>query len=98
MRIVTLELPDDIADYLEAMSIEKRNQYATALLRQDMEEDTDIEPLTSSEKTALYESLTRGFADVDAGRVYPAEEVFARLRAKTMQTKSPQNDQHRDSE
>ena len=31
---------------------------------------------------ALEQALARGLADVDAGRVKPAEEVFARLAAK----------------
>ena len=32
--------------------------------------------------SALEQALARGLADVDAGRVKPAEEVFARLAAK----------------
>ena len=32
--------------------------------------------------TALQASLARGLADADAGRVTPAEKVFAELRAK----------------
>jgi len=39
MRIITLEVPDDVAAQLEAMPPERRNHYATAYLRRGFEED-----------------------------------------------------------
>ena len=39
-------------------------------------------PQTDQEREAERTRLARGLADVDAGRTRPAEEVYARLRAK----------------
>jgi len=73
MRTVTLELPDNIADQLEAMPPEERNQVATDALTDKLEPPYQ---LTQKDK----EDLKRSFEDVRAGRVVPAEEVYARAR------------------
>jgi predicted transcriptional regulator len=75
MRTITLEVPDKLADRLETLPEGER---LAALLG----EDADIEPMTPEEKAAVYESLALSFADADAGRTVPAEEVFAGLRAR----------------
>lgn len=39
-------------------------------------------PEPEARLAALDEAIARGLADVEAGRVSPADEVFARLKAK----------------
>lgn len=47
-----------------------------------------VEPaddLDDDERAALHAALRRGIEDVKAGRVHPAEEVYARIRARTLE-------------
>jgi len=73
MRTVTLELPDNIADQLEAMPPDRRNRYATAAITEKL----DAEPPLSQEDL---NAIGRGIADVEAGRVVPLEDVIAEMR------------------
>jgi predicted transcriptional regulator len=69
---------------------EEPGHFAVGLLRRAMDEAEADEAeaaawwhsLTEQEREAERTRLARGLADVDAGRTRPAEEVYARLRAK----------------
>ena len=69
------------------------NIYITAVLNQkkaDAEGMNGIDPedakwwrsLSPEQQEVERNFLVRGLADIDAGRTHPAEEVYARLRAK----------------
>lgn len=57
------------------------NAVVGALLRRGMDAEVD-EALTAEELREIEEGIDRGEADCAAGRVRPAEEFFAYMKAK----------------
>lgn len=62
------------------------DQYAVAALRAIVERDENehsdwVEALSAEEWAKIAAGVDRGIADAEAGRVKPADEVFARLYA-----------------
>lgn len=79
MRTVMLELPEDLADWLEAMPAAERNHFATAALSAAIEEeDEELPPLTPEDM----EAIGRGLADAEAGRFVDTEAFLAKLRQR----------------
>jgi predicted transcriptional regulator len=74
MRTVTLELPEDLADRLEAMPADERNHFAVAVLRDGLaeREESDTEVIA-----ALQESI----ADLDAGKGQSLDDYQAERSA-----------------
>jgi predicted transcriptional regulator len=81
--ILTLDIPDALADQLRAAADargEDLNNYAVAKLEQVVAEAAKETEETDSE-TDLMDALRQGIADEDAGRVLTLEQVDARVRA-----------------
>jgi predicted transcriptional regulator len=89
-----IEVPDDIAALLRAAAEEKGedvNRYAIAALRDALDgtaspEDFDSHAwwagLTDEQRQEEIARTAQSLADSDAGRVSPAADVYARLRAR----------------
>ncbi|HLM66873.1 MAG TPA: hypothetical protein VK358_05055 [Longimicrobium sp.] len=92
---LTIEIPEDLAARLKAIAEAQGGTpdvYAIAAISEKMERDTSGDEawednawwsgLSQGEREAHLAELRRGIEDADVGRVKPAEEVYARLRAK----------------
>jgi predicted transcriptional regulator len=85
MTAITLHLPDELAARVAALPADEVNAYAVAALADLVSSSETADPdvgLTEAERAAVREGLARGLADSAAGRVRPAEAVYARLQAK----------------
>ncbi|GAB4468248.1 MAG: hypothetical protein OHK0029_40550 [Armatimonadaceae bacterium] len=78
MATITLEVPDEIAEGLQQIPKHELAQYLSEIV-----EDYELLPPLSPEDL---ESIGRGLADADAGRVVPADVVFARLKQRVNPT------------
>jgi len=78
---VTLDIPDALADQLRAAGKDPARAALEALnISQLAEEYQDILDLAA--EASIEEAIRQGREDVAAGRVYPAQEVFAEMRKK----------------
>ena len=85
MTAITLHLPDDLAARLAALPDETRDALAADAVAAGME---DADELPDDELTAEdLAAIGAGLADMDAGRVRPAAEVFADLDAHLAELK-----------
>jgi len=92
-----LDVSDDLAARLADLPKEEINRYAVAALEKVVEEADETDnadddefdevdyTVTEAEKAVIYPSLAISFAQADAGLNIPAEEVFARLKARAME-------------
>jgi len=84
---LNLDLPDDLAARVAALPAGTVNRYAVAALQKaaDTEGGLDDEEnyaWSDDEQKVVYAGLAEAFADIDAGRVVPAEAVFSRLQER----------------
>ena len=85
MTAITLHLPDELAARVAALPTDEVNAYAVAALADLVSSSEAVDPdagLTEAERAAVREGLARGLADSAAGRVKPAEAVYARLQVE----------------
>jgi predicted transcriptional regulator len=85
---LTIELPPELAAQLAALPDDERNRFAVAALSAALSDpdmgiaDAWWEGLTDEEQAEERRIVAESSAAGDAGRVSPAEDVYARLRAR----------------
>jgi antitoxin ParD1/3/4 len=75
---ISADLGDQLEDFVEELVRNGRYNSKSEVLREGVRLIQDRE----TRLAALQAAVARGIADAEAGRVKPAEEVFARLSAK----------------
>ncbi len=75
---LTAELEQFVRDEVERGAFASSSEYVRNLIRERYVKERD----KAERLAALDAALARGIADADAGRVHPAEEVFAELKAR----------------
>jgi predicted transcriptional regulator len=80
---ISLELPDELAAALERAAAEMQSTREAVLVdaARDFLAERDPFAAFADDEEALETFIAEGEADVAAGRVIPAEEVFAELDA-----------------
>ena len=75
---ISADLGSTLENYVNKLVEEGRYNSKSEVLREGIRLVQDRE----SRLATLQAALAKGMADIEAGRVHPAEEVFARLEAK----------------
>jgi predicted transcriptional regulator len=78
---VTIDIPDTLAAQLTAAGKDPARAALEALAVSQLAEDYQ-RLLDLAAESSVEEAIRQGREDVAAGRVYPAEEVFAEARKK----------------
>jgi antitoxin ParD1/3/4 len=80
MTKLSIELPAGLSEWVEARVdsglYADEGDYIRDLVRQDLNAGSDL-----ARQEQLEEKIAEGLADIEAGRVYDAEEVFAEIHA-----------------
>jgi predicted transcriptional regulator len=74
---VTINMPDTLATRLRAAGLDP-----ATTAQQVLSADEYQQLLDAAAEVDIHESLRQGREDIAAGNTYPAEEVFAEIRAK----------------
>ena len=74
----TVELTEDDQAFVASLVASGRYDSPDAVIQQAVK----LVRLREERRAELHAAIARGIADADAGRVAPADEVFARLIAK----------------
>ena len=82
MPQVTFELPENLAAQLTAMPESERNEWAAEVLHEAFYDNETFVPPSTELTEADHESIRRGLADLDAGRVVDSDTFFKALYEK----------------
>jgi predicted transcriptional regulator len=78
-----LTLPDELSEELGYLLCS--DEYVDRAMLGQALLDAVMEDMTPEEEAALNASIDESYADMEAGRTRPAEEVIAELRARSAQ-------------
>jgi predicted transcriptional regulator len=88
MRTITLEIPEELADLLEALPSAQRNRYAVAALTAGMDSVTPAEADRDFEEACV--GIEAGIADMRAGRLTDFDDWVAQRKAEREARKAAQ--------
>ena len=79
---ITVELPKDLANYLRAEVAAGRHPSVAALMAELVETRQQDEAAITPDDAELDALLAPALADIEAGRVMPAQEAFDTVRRR----------------
>ena len=83
MRTITLEVPEELAEELEALPIEERNNFAVAALWHGLSYRDDETEETDEEKAEILAALLESKAQHDAGELLTLDDLDAAIEQQT---------------
>jgi antitoxin ParD1/3/4 len=72
-------IPPDLRDFVDGLLTSGRFELESEIIREGLELLKDQEYARDRRRAEIFAKIDQGIADIDAGRVYDAEEVFREL-------------------